>query len=567
MKRCIMILFVMMMTSELFSQQKLVYHSYLLGSESGDTILTEVYRNARQLKIVAVDDFEGVLINGVSTDYTFVDYDRDSAYIQVNYPGDESYFSAYPLHNDKVVFELKGTDEVNGYKCTKYQTVINSNTMEVWMTDKYGFDAMPAVGRGVLDGVMVRQMINGNRVTDLRYVNKDKKLKNTVIIPEKLGVRMTPRELDNVRKEKLVVRIPVFDDVQINFADIENFEGEIPFDTVIHFAYGTLVLKRLHIPELPEHYQIFADIHQRSNGDAYDRTASVFVIPEDRELSLTNALIDSIQVLPNLIDRREEIYYGIRLEDNYMPVVELVRFFTPFGVKHYNDYVSMDGMTWQDEAHYKQEITELCDRLKGDVLIGAFIGNYDGGGHKLSMDILAYPQDYSGDVSGNKAWSLPLFNTCNVMEMEGQNYGRLFLTDSLTVTFELPADVRNVRLRYISTGHGGWDNGDEFNPKENTIIIDGDVKFTYTPWRCDCATYREYNPVSGNFWNGVSSSDLSRSGWCPGTAAQPVYFDLKDLEPGKHTITIAIPQGEDEGGSFSHWMVSGILLGEKITDN
>lgn len=200
---------------------------------------------------------------------------------------------------------------------------------------------------------------------------------------------MTPKELDNVRKGKLVVRIPVFDDVQINFADIENFEGEIPFDTVIHFAYGTLVLKRLYIPELPEHYQIFADIHQRSNGDAYDRTASVFVIPEDRELSLTDALIDSIQVLPNLIDRREETYYGIRLEDNYMPVVELVRFFTPFGVKHYNDYVSMDGMTWQDEAHYKQEITELCDRLRGDVLIGAFIGNYDGGGHKLSMDILA----------------------------------------------------------------------------------------------------------------------------------------------------------------------------------
>lgn len=194
------------------------------------------------------------------------------------------------------------------------------------MTDKYGFDAMPAVGRGVLDGVMVRQMINGNRVTDLRYVNKDKKLKNTVIIPEKLGVRMTPKELDNVRKGKLVVRIPVFDDVQINFADIENFEGEIPFDTVIHFAYGTLVLKRLYIPELPEHYQIFADIHQRSNGDAYDRTASVFVIPEDRELSLTDALIDSIQVIPNLIDRREETYYGIRLEDNYMPVVELVRF-------------------------------------------------------------------------------------------------------------------------------------------------------------------------------------------------------------------------------------------------
>ena len=93
------------------------------------------------------------------------------------------------------------------------------------------------------------------------------------------------------------------------------------------------------------------------------------------------------------------------------------------------------------------------------------------------------------------------------------------------------------------------------------IIIDGEKVFTHTPWRCDCATYREMNPVSGNFWNGQSSSDLSRSGWCPGTATQPVYFDLSFLKPGKHTITIAIPQGDDEGNSFNHWMVSGMLLG------
>ena len=147
------------------------------------------------------------------------------------------------------------------------------------------------------------------------------------------------------------------------------------------------------------------------------------------------------------------------------------------------------------------------------------------------------------------------------MEMAGQHYGRMFKTDSLTVEFELPENVSNLRLRYISTGHGGWGGGDEFNPKENVIIIDGEKVFTHTPWRCDCATFREMNPVSGNFWNGQSSSDLSRSGWCPGTATQPVYFDLSFLKPGKHTITIAIPQGDDEGNSFNHWMVSGILLG------
>ena len=165
-----------------------------------------------------------------------------------------------------------------------------------------------------------------------------------------------------------------------------------------------------------------------------------------------------------------------------------------------------------------------------------------------------------------KQHSIPLFNTCNVLEMSGQNYGRLFATDTLEVEFELPDSIKNVQLRYISTGHGGWDNGDEFNPKENAIFIDGVKMFAHTPWRCDCATFRDQNPVSGNFWNGLSSSDYSRSGWCPGTATNPVYFDLNGLKPGKHTLRVAIPQGKDEGESFSHWMVSGMLLYEQTKD-
>ena len=75
--------------------------------------------------------------------------------------------------------------------------------------------------------------------------------------------------------------------------------------------------------------------------------------------------------------------------------------------------------------------------------------------------------------------------------------------------------------------------------------------------------------MSGNFWNGLSSSDYSRSGWCPGTATQPVYFDLTEYFrkhhlpiDGRHTITVAIPQGAPQAGSFSHWCVSGVLVTE-----
>ena len=213
-------------------------------------------------------------------------------------------------------------------------------------------------------------------------------------------------------------------------------------------------------------------------------------------------------------------------------------------------------------------MTDLAQLLQGEVWIGVWIGNYDKGGHTVTLDIKSYPGAPTAEIdSAHRTRISPLFNTCNVLEMAGQNYGKLFATDSLKVRFSITDTTRRIRLRYIATGHGGWDGGDEFNPKTHILLIDGKPAFTFTPWRSDCGRYREWNPVSGNFWNGMSSSDFSRSGWCPGTATQPVYFDLIDyfrrqrLNPtGSHTLTVAIPQGEPQAGSFSHWCVSGVIV-------
>jgi hypothetical protein len=70
------------------------------------------------------------------------------------------------------------------------------------------------------------------------------------------------------------------------------------------------------------------------------------------------------------------------------------------------------------------------------------------------------------------------------------------------------------------------------------------------------------NPASGNFENGLSSSDYSRSNWCPGTVTNPIFIDLGDLSEGEHSIRIQIPLGANEGSSFSAWNVSGVLIGE-----
>lgn len=557
-------LLVVLLSGTAFAQHQLFYQSYVKGVDEQDTTHVLVLENKGQLKITTLKDEVKHPIPGYAESATYVDYALDSVFSFLEYP-DGWYYSSYPMTDNSVVFTEEGKETVLGYPCTKYKTSINSNTIEVWMTEKPKVEATPMPQLGRLKGVMVRCMRNGNYITDLKSLKKDKSVSN--LISEDKGQHMTIQQLSQLRKDKLVMRIPVFTEEQIHFADYEPFTREIPFDTTLHFSHGTVIVKRMQLPQLPEHYQLFAEIRQHSNGDAYDRSASIFVIPTDKAKSFRDGLCQGPEALPVWVGKDGKEYQGIKAESDYLPPVELVRFFTSFGAGHFNDRVQIDGLEWEDENYYKQEISELRDRLQGDVLIGAFIGNYDKGGHILSLDLVAYPGDYEWEETPCRQQSIPLFNTCNILEMSGQNYGRLFATDSLEITFEIPEGAANIRLRYLSTGHGGWGGGDEFNPKENVIYIDGVQRFTHTPWRCDCATFRDQNPVSGNFWNGVSSSDYSRSGWCPGTATNPVYFNLNNLKQGQHTIRIAIPQGKDEGGSFSHWMVSGVLLYEQSLSN
>ena len=541
------------------AQYRLIYNSYAVDA-GGDTSHTEVLAVQNCLRIASADPAEENPIPGIAQHITYIDYSHDTAFYQLYYTDNEQYYCGFGIQNDND-YTLEKTEKVNGYNCKKYTTSLFSNKMEIWVTEDLGFRATASSGFANLPGVLVKLVRNGNSATELASVKKDKKLAN--IIPQDLGQYTDRRALGNLEKEKLVITIPVFRDAQICFNPKLPKSKVVPFDTVLPYSNGTIILKRLNMKQLPPHYQIFAELTEQSNGDAYDRTGSIFVIPASK-ISFLNALIDSVGVLPVVTDKNGEQYQGIKLEKDYTPLVELVRFFTPFGVHHFNQYRSLNDKEWEDAAYYKQDVSDLRQFLQGDVYIGAFIGNYDAGGHKITLDLKAYPESY--EWSGNTdehCWTLPLFNTCNVMEMSGQNYGKLFETDSLTVTFTVPEGLKSLRLRYLSTGHGGWDSGDEFVPKENVILIDGQPRFRHTPWRSDCGTFRVFNPASGNFWNGLSSSDYSRSGWCPGTATQPVYFDLTGLTPGTHTLTIAIPQGQREGTYFSAWNVSGVLIGNR----
>lgn len=553
-----------------------VYHSYDYGEQVDSVQMDVVFSNP--MFLISTAEEEGPFVPGYAQENTVVNVAVDSAYDHVkfyNSSDEDIYEVAYTYGRKDIKFD---TSEVGGL--IRYVCSINSNTLEFYVQD-FPVDINPLPYYGHFKGILVSFWRNGKQQLKLNQAYLDKKAE--ALVNESVGgttfKRVSSRELSNIKRQKLIITNRIFDDEQICWGKANDHIDDnswsldkIPYDTVLHYAGGTLILKRVKLPVLPKHYQTFIELHQRSNGDAYDRTGSVFVIPEGYfGQTFFDGINNHPDSLPVFVGKDGQRYQGITAKTwtegetvlRYLPPVELMRFFTPFGVGHFNDRVKIDGLEWENEAFYKQEVTDLSGYLQNaeGVLIGVWIGNYDGGGHKVTLDIKSYPGDYkwnSETCEGTDEFSQPLFNTCNVLEMAGQNYGKLFGTDSLSAEFWV-GDTP-LQLRYITTGHGGWDGGDEFNPKTNSILIDGKPIYSYTPWREDCGCYRKLNPVSGNFWNGMSSSDYSRSGWCPGTATQPVYFDVSFLEKGKHTITIAIPQGEEQYGSFSHWSVSGILI-------
>lgn len=448
-------------------------------------------------------------------------------------------------------FELfNETKKICGYTCKKATTVINSNHYTIWYTNDLKIYAGPTVlGQNL--GLVLEINRNNNFIIK---ANKIEKLKFE--FPNVAEIKT----YDNLTYQDLVWKsrfatLPVFNEEIVNFSN-----ESISNDSILRFANGTIALRKVKFPKMNTNHLAFIDLTLQSNGDAYDRTGSLFIIPQDNSISFFDALQNNISVLPIYDNGNGKQYQGIILEENYTPLIELMRFFTPFGIQKYN-HIMLKDKEWHDKVMYRQDISDYNTYLSDkEFWVGVFIGNYDKGGHKVSVNITIHND---GTKTKESSFILPLFNTTNVMEMAGQNYATLFDDeDGLIVNFDLSNDIENAQLRYISTGHGGWENGDEFVPKKNTIILDNKIIHEFIPWREDCGSYRLFNPASGNFNNGLSSSDYSRSNWCPGMVTFPVYIDLGNLKAGKHKIQIKIPQGKPEGGSFSAWNISGVLIGK-----
>ena len=361
---------------------------------------------------------------------------------------------------------------------------------------------------------------------------------------------------------------------------------------IVHLTNGRIILKKISLPDYKREVSVKLTVRVESDGDRWDKSGSVFVIPEKATPVNLLSIAQGEASFPEVDSTRYEKLVGTVPGPDYAPTVELLRFMTPFGVGYYSlrdtsTYRSRKPVyidEWAPEARWEADITDLYPLLQGEAWIGVFIDTWTAEGYVASVDLDVIENDCPYEPLP-KSHVTPLVNTVYYI---GQEYPDLFARKDLTVDFELPEFASRASLRYIVTGHGGHSEGDEFTKQRNLVSFDGMPVLDYTPWRTDCSSFRRFNPTSG-IWrlrNGqpvvtrregprpplgpddviqeIASSDLSRSGWCPGSQVDPVDIPLGELAAGAHRLVISIPGAQAiDGDKMNHWLVSAYLVWEE----
>ncbi len=382
--------------------------------------------------------------------------------------------------------------------------------------------------------------------------------------------------------------IKVFDKTNVHFdpSKLQNF-NEADADGIIRLVNGRIILKKIQVPHYKRNVKVYVKTTVASNGDRWDKSGSVFVLPKKSAINLMS-IAQGKNKFPDVDTLKYEKLIGVVAGKDYLPTIELMRFMTPFGVGFYSkedDSLSSKRRPvyipkWADCVEWQQDITDRYSALEDEAYVGVFIDTWTESGYLASVELQFKESTISCDPLP-RTKVLPLVNTVYYI---GQEYPDIFARKPLSTEFTLPKNAKNVRLKYIVTGHGGHDGGDEFTPQENILQIDGKEVYKFTPWRDDCASFRRFNPGTG-VWlekrvasyigedgkytekeieEPVGSSDFSRSNWCPGSDIVPEEVALNDITSGKHSFSISIPKAQPiKGDEMNHWLVSAYLVWEE----
>lgn len=381
--------------------------------------------------------------------------------------------------------------------------------------------------------------------------------------------------------------VEVFNKTNICFQP-DKYSGytEADADGTIRLVNGRIILKKIQIPNYERNVKVKVSLSIESNGDRWDKTGSCFVLPKESAINLLT-IAKGENKFPEIDSLQLENLNGVIAGSNYLPTLELMRFMTPFGVGFYskeNNELSSTRKpayidSWEESVSWEQDITNLYTELEGEVYVGIYVDTWTAEGYLASLNIEVEESPIPEDKLTRK-YVLPVINT---IPYEGQNIPDIFARKNIEAEVSIPATAKNIRLEYITTGHGGHSGGDEFVKQTNIIKVDNDTVLNFIPWRTDCASFRRFNPATG-VWlkkreasyigeNGyakkeveepLGSSDLSRSNWCPGSSVLPETVKLSNIKPGKHTVTFSIPNAQPiNGDELNHWLISAYLVWEE----
>lgn len=367
----------------------------------------------------------------------------------------------------------------------------------------------------------------------------------------------------------------IFSNQKINHGkpDTVNVDPE-----VMRFYGGRLIIKKVTVPTFKKGTDVNLRLALRSNGDKWDKSGSCFVITNPELISIFSVAKKEAEFpIGSFVSEK---HGGVLPTKDYSPAIELLRFMTPFGVGHYSN----DGRKylkpvyvpkWEDEVVWNQDISELEEITTGTFYVGVWIDTWTGKGYRVDLSL-----SYSGRPKDRRK-VLPLMNA--VKYGRSQALPDFFADGPLAYQLNVEENLKNVKLHYITTGHGGHRGGDEFIKIKNSVYFDDELVLDTIPWRDDCASFRRFNPTSG-VWlrkdsasyysretkerevkpieERLASSDLSRSNWCPGSKVDPFVVSLGDVPKGSHNVKISIPATKAEEGKANHWLVSAYITYE-----
>ncbi len=380
-------------------------------------------------------------------------------------------------------------------------------------------------------------------------------------------------------------RTEIFEKARINAAsEFEEFEEDRT--GVIHATAGRIIFKKVKFDQRKTYTTAQINLTLASLGDRWDKSGSCFIVPVSGNGETIFDVLNGSSSFPEPVKKESGELKGIVAGGSYSPAIELLRFMTPFGCGFYSDdqferkpvYIPV----WEKEVKWEQDITQLMPTLQGEYYVGIWIDSWTAEGYEVSLSIDFEQTNIKQDKMPKNS-IIPVINT--VYYGGGQGLPDVFAYQDLEPTITMLKGAKKATLYYITTGHGGHSGGDEFVKVQNYVYADGKEVLSFIPWRDDCASFRRFNPATG-VWlvertapyigrdgeytskeieEGLGSSDLSRSNWCPGSQVEPigVVLDNEFLTEGEHTIKISIPTAaKAEGNKMNHWLVSAYVVVE-----